>query len=502
MKIILYMSAMLTVVANICFAKPFAVLSEDEIRADSTISWADVAASGTVNFSADSLTEFTTANNEEINILPYGSTAEIRSSAGYFIADTVDSMLSHSGDGKLVIYPSGSIQGFGVTVEHSYAVQATYTVSGYDSDGELLDSVSVLSPGVQGNPAFLGLIDSDARIAIISIEASPDNTFVIADPVFQYQSLAVPTFSDLPVTATLEEPIDISQTATYLHEGYTTVNSTGATQQATVTNDNAYDLLALFPDLRPGDLLRFNRLGSGLNSVGETNQLLGVMSETNIIEKSTSFHRVPGAVSAGAKFYTKDVSGNYISTPTNIAEDFVIGPETHVAYREGARYLFLTRADLETQSNSVKLNISHISRDLLQEWIDQLGLVGANADLASDLDGDGLTLLEEFAYRKNPTESDVSNRADYSFAPTLNPYDFIGDSGSLNIAFGGRRDVPLRYTGEFSSDLKNWDTVTEAVELMSDGAEVSNAIFMIFDPAPGPKRFGRVLIDYIPANTP
>ncbi|MGJ8723313.1 MAG: hypothetical protein ACSHYB_02055 [Roseibacillus sp.] len=484
---------LLTLLATHCWALPFEVTSPSEIRADATISWEDVALTTGSTLAADSYTTFSNSNQLTAGVTTQAASAEFRNT-GYF---TPGMLLQHNGGNRLLIYPPSPVQGFAVTVEHSLGVQADYIVSFYDFTGHFLFSTSRSSPGVQGNPVFLGMIDPEARIAIIGIEASPGNTFAIADPLFQHKPPAPPTLSELPAISTLDEPLSVSSSETYLHEGYGVRNSTPETNEATLTNGNAHDLLALFPDLRTGDILRFKRIGNGRKDNGETNPLLGVLSSSNHILKGSEFQRVPDAISAGSTYHTEKAKGfGSVSTPTNIPEDFPIGPETHITYRAGARYLFLTRADTEVQSQPVSLRISHIPNTMLLDWINEHGLTGINADLQSDLDGDGLTLLEEFAFRKDPTQSDAAENADYSFAPDLSPYS-SESLVPLSLAFGGRRDAPLRYIGQFSSNLTDWDTVPISNPFLTDEEASANSVFLFSDPEPGPTRFGKLLIEYI-----
>ena len=123
-------------------------------------------------------------------------------------------------------------------------------------------------------------------------------------------------------------------------------------------------------------------------------------------------------------------------------------------------------------------------------------VVGPNAELTSDLDGDGLTLLEEFAFRKDPTSEDKSAQANYSFSPITSPYEA---SGPYTLAFGARRDAPLLFRGQFSSDLHHWTPGRTVTPFLTDDSDDANSVFLISDPEPnpGPNRFGRISIEYL-----
>ena len=238
-------------------------------------------------------------------------------------------------------------------------------------------------------------------------------------------------------------------------------------------------------------------MGRGLNKDGFTNPLLGVLSSSNRILKGSEFQRVPDAIAAGSSYRTEKISGGSFPTPTNISQDFPIGPVTHITFRAEARYLFLTRADTQGDSQPVSLNISRVQQNLLLDWLNDFGLVGSNADLQSDIDGDGLTLVEEFAFRKDPTADDANENSDFSFAPGISQLSNDGGIAPLTLSFGGRRDAPLRYTGQFSSNLRDWDSVPVLNPFLSNQETAASSIFLFSDPNPGPSRFGRLTVEYI-----
>ena len=183
-----------------------------------------------------------------------------------------------------------------------------------------------------------------------------------------------------------------------------------------------------------------------------------------------------------------------MSTPTNIPQDFLVADRTFIEVPQSARYVMFTRVTPLASATPVSVTVSHIPRETFNAWVTALGLVGSLAHPQSDLDGDGLTLLEEFAFQKNPTQQDANARADYSFAPIV---DASGTPGYLRLLFGARTDGPIRFSAEVSSDLSLWQRLPDsAIQplLSSDGS----ALFRVFDPTSGPRRFGRLIVEYLP----
>jgi hypothetical protein len=372
---------------------------------------------------------------------------------------------------------------------------STFRLNFYRSNGSFLFSSSEFTTE-PGQPLWIGLLDPDARIGIVGISESGGEGFLVSRPSFQFPTPPPPALADLTPSANFE--MEISQSATYLHEGHVPIGTSAATDQASVTNDNAIDLRGIFPNLRAGDVLRLQRLGAGLDANGNLNRLMGVLSATDVILGGTAFNRVPGAIPAGESYYTAPVRTKYgsIRTPTNIAADFVIGFTTHVTLNERARYLFLSRETPGASGPPVRLRISHLPRNQILDWIASFGLVGPNADLSSDLDGDGLTLLEEFIVRKNPTLPDAEDAEDYSFTAKRDP---LANPGELSIIFGGRADGPFRIRSEFSSDLVTWEPGGEpSAALATEGPE-RLSVFRVNDPNPNPgfERFVRLKLEYL-----
>lgn len=126
--------------------------------------------------------------------------------------------------------------------------------------------IAVLAPlaaSVSPLPAEpFGLRSPDARIEIVGISETGGGEFLVGPPSFQFPTPPPPALADLPPSSTFD--MEVSQSATYLHEGRIPIGTSAATDEATVTNDNALDLGTLFPDFRAGDVLRLQSLGTGL----------------------------------------------------------------------------------------------------------------------------------------------------------------------------------------------------------------------------------------------
>ena len=212
---------------------------------------------------------------------------------------------------------------------------------------------------------------------------------------------------------------------------------------------------------------------------------------------------MPGAIAAGSDFQTQAVRSELgILTPSNLQEDFLIGGSTFVTVPAGVRYLFLSRERPGTRVTPVSVRISHIPRQVFEAWIQERGLVGSLADPDGDFDGDGLTLVEEFAFSKDPMNADSGSRDDFSFAPFADVGS--GKDGRLLMLFGARRDGPVAYRAQVSSDLEIWTTLpdTAVSPLLEDGTADGRAVLGFTDPDGGPARFGRVRLTFIPPTNP
>lgn len=471
-------------------AAPIQINAPGDLRADGTLFWSGFASTdGTV------LPNFTTlgTTRTDTSFMIVGgdpTTMTIRNPGN---GPTGGTRLANTGSGGVYLFASRSLQGLGVVISHQTGGSATYRLDYFGADDAFLGSVSAESSGGSGQPVFLGVVDPAARIRTVGLHAAPGNALVLSAPVFQVPPAPSDALGSLPVAA--QVVWEVSPTESYLHEGLRSTGTSSATENATSDNANAHDLRAVFPTLRAGDLLRFERLGLPLQN-GQLNPVLAVFTRTAAIAEGTAFRRLPTALDAGRDYYTPPVTNGPFPTATNIPEDFLIGESTFVSVPTDARYLISSLARPSRLAGKLSVRVSHVPRRVFDEWLAQNGLHGANAEFARDLDGDGLTLLEEFAFQKDPTAPDARQDRNFSFAPKLGA---PGPGGRLSLVFGGRLNAPLRYTAEFSTDLFTWQSVPSSAvrPLLTDGAK-DRALFEVLDTVAGPRRFGRIRIDYIP----
>lgn len=467
------------------FSAPFGLTGPDEIRADATVTWADFS---TTHGTAVNSTVGFTPSDGGAQVTTAGGSLFIHSAGGLF---TPGVLLGNSDDLFVVSFGGETIQGVGFTIEHQLSVQAEYTVRYFAPNGELLGSIVTPSPGTQGNPAFMGFIDPDARIGSFTVEATPSNHIVISNLLIQRKPEPVTDFSTLPVAST--QTLEISPEETYLHQGVSFFSrKSPETTTAVLDNDNAFDLLALFPSLRPGDIIRFQRQGINYDG-GKTNHTAAVFSSSETLLAGDEISRLVSVIPAGQPIITHPVSTGDIKIPTDIGGDFVVPDSTFVTIPNGARYLFTTLQEPGGDTLAPDIKLSHIPRQPFLDWVAAKGLAGSLADPQSDLDGDGLTLLEEFAYSKDPTVRDSSRPADFAFEPFL-----ATSSPRLSFNIGVRRDAPIRYRPEYSSDLVNWETLPES-NLSTITSSGTRVILNSTDPTGGPRRFSRIRMDYIPS---
>lgn len=476
-------------------AAPFALEDASQLHPDFSATWS--AFSSVHNTAVPDGTVFATSIGGAGIAVSSASSGDLtiwNQSAGVLLAGP--------GPQGIILDLNRSVQGVGLRIQHRQAVAAEYRMDFQDGTGQPLFSVVMPSPGSPGNPAFLGGVDPDGRIRRVVITATPGNFFTISDPQFQLKRGPVTDFASLPVAS--QQTLEISPTATYLHQGLGNLRKDAATETATTTNENAFSLSVLFPALRAGDMIRAERLGASMLPGGLMNHLIGVFSRTQKLADGATFGRVTGAIPAGIDFYTDQISGPTFSTPTNIPQDFLIGDSNFIKVPSGAAYLFFSLARPSIHSTPVQVRLSHVPRAQFSEWAATFGLFGNLADPQSDLDGDGLTLLEEFAFLKNPTTADSGTPADYSFVPRA-----ARNSGAastpLTLFFGARLDGPLRYKAEFSSDLVHWSDVVDSsgvVPFYPDESDSSRSVFSAVDPGTGPKRFGRVRIEQVTPSSP
>lgn len=475
-------------------ASPFRILSAANLRADATSNWAGFSTThGTVVPIFGSIP----TTDPNVTMLVYGgnNSATIWNAPG---RNQSGVLLSHSSASDSVFfYPPSYLQGFGVTLETFSAGPATFAVDAYTGEGFYVDTktISVADGRV---PTFLGMVDPNNHIGIMAVRCLNGGTLAISNVRMQFRKVPTTDPASLPIAGTFTRTVE--PMSTYLHQGYANVLADPPTIHATVDNANACDLLASFPTLRGGDVLAMSRLGSPLGSSGAVNALLGVLSTSDVITGGGDLRRVPGAVPAGTAYHTSPVSGGIstVITPTNLEEDFVISAPSYIVVPSGARYLFLSRATPEPGLAPMSITVNHVPRQVFEAWIASFGLIGSLAQPDSDLDGDGLTLLQEFAFGKDPTAQDATERNDYAFTPDVE----INSSrnGLLRLLYGARTDGPIRYTAEVTSDLHTWQTLPDSAisPLLIDTTGQTRSVFVASDPTPGPKRFGRLRLQYLP----
>jgi hypothetical protein len=469
-------------------ATPFQISAANQLREDFTIPWAGF--SSTHGQEVPNFHTFATSDGGPgAMVLTAGdNNMFIWSAGGLYTPGVLLATQNHYG---FDVYLNRRVQGFGLVMEHLLTVQATYILDFYDIHGNLYHSVSRQSPGSNGEPVFIGVVDPESRIDSVSIRFNPPGGIAVSAPIVQLNQTPSQDPAQLPVAGNVV--YEIHPGDSYLHEGRLLLNPTEPTVEATVDNENAFDLLAAFPALKAGDILHVQRLGYAYRG-GSPNNLLAVISSQNAITSGYDFHRVPGALEAGQDYYTREIPGPIAPTPTNIPEDFLVGHSNFVVFPSNGRYLFCSLEYPDPGGAKLNLSVSHIPRNLFQDWLASFGLVGAFADPNSDLDNDGLTLVEEFAFRKNPTVGDADTKADYAVAPLVSSLSELGSR--LRLTFAGRLNSPVTYQAQFSSDLVNWVTVasTGVTPLLIDSTDTTRAVFGVTDPVGGPQRFGRVIV--------
>lgn len=465
----------------------FRVTTAGDMRADTTMRWAAYAIidgttlpNGTVIAADDGASNIYVTGGDP-------TTMTIGSTGGAAPAVT----LVNSGPAGVYLFLQRTWQGVGLVIGHQAAGPTRYQIDCFDAAGTYFGSVTVDS--ATGAPAFLGAIDPAGRIWAVGIHAAADDAMVLGDVTLQ-SARAADDPATLPTAG--EAAFTIDPKATYLHQGLgLAVGETPATVVATEENPNAFDLLEWFPTLVAGDLLRFERQGYALNG-GHLNVPVAVFTRTQEIGRGQDFQRLPTAIDAGRDVYTGPVAGGSFATGTNIPEDFAIGDSTYVAVPDGARYLMTSLSEPGAGQAPLGVRVSLVKRRAFDDWAAAQGMAGANAQPDSDLDGDGLTLIEEYAFRKDPTVADAAAVNDFAFRPRVDDRGLA--DGVLGLVFGGRADGTVRYRAEFSSDLKSWTPAADdaVVPTLTDGEGV-RAVFRVFDPerGGGPRRFVRLRVE-------
>ena len=468
---------------------PFWVSQSSAIRADFTSFW-----TGADNELVTDGQVFATSPDRG-DLVVSGSTPgaiSIDSSPGLTIPSP---RLQYNGAGSLRFEVANEVQGLSFQLEAINASAPDYHVSFYACGGGLIDSYTISPISSADNAVVVGLVDPAARLGIVEITTSTGEAFAISSPNFQVFSGNSLNPANLPVAGSVT--VKVLAGKTYLREAVGVRGATPATVEASEDFANICDLREDFPTLQTGDILHFERSGFSLID-GKLNPTLAVFSSSNELADGTSRARVPGALDAGFDIYTRTVVASGVPSATNIPEDFIVGASSFVPVPEGAQFAYFSLAEPLATASPVNINISHIPRNLFLDWVANLGLTGPLAELDSDLDGDGLTLLEEFAYGRNPVISDAESDGILSTLPTGRR----STGEPLSLVFAARTDAPLRYTAEYSDDLQTWrEAPAGSSEVLVSDSFSNRALFRIIDSAGGAsasRRFGRLTIEYLP----
>lgn len=477
-------------------AAPFQVLSTAEMREDYRVSWESY---GSVHGEV--------LPDGQVISVPGQGDVEVSSSAAMALHNaatngglgTTGVHLTGDAESGIRLEMPANVQGVGVVVEHLEPVAASFTVCLHSEAGELIGTMTLSAPSASV-PLFLGIIDPEVAIRSVTVEASPAGRFAMAEPIFQLPADLETELAKLPTFSSVTVPILTNET--FLHQGLDTRIATPQTSHATDDFANSLDLLTAFPSMRRGDIIRFDRIGLAFDGA-EINQVLGVLSSTEVIEAGNELRRVPGALDVGPDFFTKKTGreGGSIETPTNINEDFLISESSFVTVPQEARFAFFSLAKPLDKANPLKVKVSLIQRAQFEDWAARKGLVGALAVSTSDLDGDGLSLLEEFVYLKDPTENDAESSG--GSAGGFVPQQIASDP--LALSFAARTGTEFRYLVEFSSDLDDWQSMEADASSVGAAGLSESAVFLASDPDAGEspvRRFGRVTIEPIVRNTP
>lgn len=139
-----------------------------------------------------------------------------------------------------------------------------------------------------------------------------------------------------------------------------------------------------------------------------------------------------------------------------------------------------------------------------ESWLLQYFNPGHYVSDVEDLDGDGISNLEEYAFGFNPL---AANPAGSGFKATVvTTQTTQGNSNAFNMSF--RRDpraTDLTYTLQTSADLIHWNTVVQSVAggaatgtaLLTDNdvaAEAPIKLVTARETLPNPRRFARLLV--------
>jgi hypothetical protein len=98
-------------------------------------------------------------------------------------------------------------------------------------------------------------------------------------------------------------------------------------------------------------------------------------------------------------------------------------------------------------SDSKELSIDVRTPTPFQEWLQGWGITG-NVNPADDLDGDGYSYSDEFAFGTNPTKKDS-----YLATVTVSP-------SKITLLWQGRKDASATYSLQRSTNLADWTAIS------------------------------------------
>lgn len=146
-----------------------------------------------------------------------------------------------------------------------------------------------------------------------------------------------------------------------------------------------------------------------------------------------------------------------------------------------------------------------LGEDALSQWSSSHGLSREESDPHSDTDGDGATLLEEFAHNLDPTVRDrvhLPTTADGVAGLPRFWYEVRGFSFFrrtwINVEFIRRKgtDTGLEYEFQGSADFKNWQTLRDGSPTVTPIDDTWERVVMDASVGNPSKHFGRLRIHF------
>ncbi len=121
----------------------------------------------------------------------------------------------------------------------------------------------------------------------------------------------------------------------------------------------------------------------------------------------------------------------------------------------GAKSAKLRVRSAETEDNPVELDLMGVVATTINSWAEAHGLMGDDALPTADSDGDGVSLLEEYAYNLDPNLADNRRLESGIGTSGLPQMGLVGDR--LQIEYLRRvGDTSIHYIPEFSSEVEEF----------------------------------------------